>query len=445
MANIQEDVTSQAWNLILKFLGSGAEFTYQMTHEGVTMVAQGGNFCANVLLALINKQKEIDEPTDAASKMLLRVQNGESINTMLVAEEDAVVFKRYLDEHKILYNVVENAGDDALAFMYMSNDAKKINDILLLFHADAGRISEIDTDLFLDNFASEGIGTLSGLDRADLEVFRNYAEKNHLVFSSTKADDSNNYMIIYDPKDADKVKKTMASTIWAFSGERGERYKKQMVVYLKNRQTINRSLTEGEKEFYIVNAKSPEQYVFLTANDLTYYKNSKEILNVSRSSSDFLDRSLRTINGMALPVILSRDEFELFKEDGEKDKEAVDTVVNAKATNIPILLDLLKIQDEQNDKLEKIQNKLALDDEGTAGFWIYDDSIGFETSASYEEVEDLDDQIKADMVAARNNARSYRFYEVENIDSRNIDYLIAEAEKHREETREETHSFEREM
>lgn len=445
MANIQEEITGQVWNLILKFLGTGAEFTYQIAHEGNVLLKHGSDFTKELLVAMINKQKEKGEPTDITAQMLARANKGESINNMLVAEEDVAELSSYFKAKGILFNIVENPNDDTKVFMYMSGDAQKALDVISLWQAEKGLISELNPDLFLENYALDSVGTLSGLDRADLEIFRDYAKKNKLIFTSVPTDVPDKYLIVYDPKDSATVKKTMDSTIWAFSGDEGARYKEQVVVFLKNRQKINRSLSEGEKEFYIVNGKSPEQYVFLTANDLTYFKNSKEILNVSRSSSDFMDRSLRVINGMAHPVILSRDEFELFNEAGELDKEAVKNVVLDKAKDFPDIDVLLQIQDKQNERLERIQSKMSLDDENTAGFWIYDDSIGFEGGASYEDVEDIDEQTKADLAAAYKRAKEYKFYEVKEVDNRSVDYYIAEAEKHRNAPRKEKNDHELEL
>lgn len=433
MASIQEEVTSQVWNLVLKFLGTGTEFVYQIAHEGNVLLTQGGNLSKELMLALINKQKEKGEPTDVTSKMLARTEKGETINTMAVAEEDALELSKFFGKKNILFNVIENPTDDSKLFMYMSDDAQKVQDILSLWQAERGLVSEINTTLFLDNYASDNIGTLSGLDRADLEIFRNFAKKNNLVFASTQTDEKDKYLIVYDPKDAALVKKTMDSVVWAISGTDGARFKQQMVVYLKNRQKINRSLLEGEKEFYIVNGKAPNQYAFLTANDLTYYKNSKEILSVDKSSNDFMDRSLRVINSMARPVILSRDEFELFDEKGDRDIEAVNKVVSDLSAGVPELDILLEEQEKLNAKLERLQSKLALDDEGTAGFWIYDDSIGFEGGAGYEEIEDVDDRVKEDLASAKQNASRFKFYEIKEADNRSIDYLIAEAEKHHKE------------
>lgn len=441
MANIQEDVTKQIWDLFLKFFGTGTEFIYQIAHEGNVALKQGSDFCKEFLVALINKQKQNGEPTDIAAQMLKRVEAGESINTMSVAEEDAVELSKYLNEKGILFNIVDNVQDDTKFFMYMSNDAQKVIDVVTLWQAEKGLVSELNPEVFLDNFAQDGVGTISGFDKADLEVFRNFAKENGLVFSSTPSDEPNKYIVLYDPKNIDTVRKTMDSTVWSLSGSAGLLLREQMERYLQNRQTVNKTLLEAEKEFYIVNGTMPENYVHLTANDFIYYKNSKEVLTVGRNDGDFVERGIRVFNGMTHPVLLTREEYERFIKDGELDKEAIKSFVSAKAKELPDLEALKEAQKEQNNKLERLQSKMALDDENTAGFWIYDDSIDFAAGGEYEGLEDIDEQTKKDIEDAQKQAEKFKFLQVEN---RDIDYLISKAEKHRKQSPKEKEEPERE-
>ena len=323
MANIQEDVSRQIFDLFLKFFGTGSEFVYQITHEGNVALKQGYNFTSELLLALINKNKEAGEPTDSLAQMLKREEKGESVNSMAVAEEHAQELQKRLEDKKILYHVIDSQTDDSKFIMYMSNDAEKVADIVSVFHAEKGLVLEINPDLFLDNYANESIGTISGLDAVDLELFRGYARRNNLIFSSTLTEDEGKYMIIYDPKDTKTVRKTMGMALWAISGEDGALYRKQMVSFINNKRKLSRALLEPEKEYYIVNAQNPEQYVHLTANDLTYFKYSKEVLAVSRKDRDYLERGKRVLDGMDMPILLTREEYERFKENGELDKESI--------------------------------------------------------------------------------------------------------------------------
>lgn len=431
MANIQEDVTSQAWELLLKFLGTGTEFVCQITHEGNVLLRQGSNFTKELLVAMINKQKEMGLPTDATAQMLKREQKGETIQSIPVPEEDAKELSEYLQKKNILFNVIENPADDIKFFNYMSGDSKAVSNVIARWKADRGLVSELEPDVFLDNFTEEGVGTLSGLDRVDLELFRRYAKEAGLVFSSTSTNEEGKYMVVYEPKDRPAAQRVMGTVAWALAGTDGALLREQMVIFMKNRQQLNRAFLEAEKEYYIVSGKNPLHYVHLTANDFTYYKDTKEIKVGQRTSDDFLARGMRVVDGLDQPILLTREEFEVFKEDGTLDKEAIVQTAAEKANLLPTLEALREAQDLRNQKLERIQEKLALDDENTAGFWIYDDSIDFAAGGSYEGVEDLDEQIKADLEAARERAKQYQFHEVHAVDKRSLDYYIAEAEKQR--------------
>ena len=449
MSNIQEDVTKQVWDLFLKFIGTGSEFVYQIAHEGNTTLKQGSNFTRDLLVALINKQKQTGEPIDDTAKMLKRVEKGESINTMSVADEDAVELSKYFQEKGILFKVIDNLNDDTKFFMYMSDDAQKVVNIITLWQAEKGLISEMNPELFLNNCVQEGVGTLSGLDNADLEIFRNFAKEKGLIFASTAAEAPDRYIVIYNPKDTATVKKVMDSALWAFSGTEGNFLREQMTLFLKNKKEVNRSLLEPEKEFYIVDGKSPDNYVYLTANDFTYYKNSKEILNVSRNSVDFIERGLRVFDSMFQPVVLTREEFELFNKEGELDKATIKKVVVEKAKDIPSTDDLKELQKKQNDRLERLQSKMILDDENTAGFWIYDDSIDLAEGGGYENFEDIEENIekidtkdREGILDARSRAKQYKFCQVEN---KSLDYLISVAEKHRNQPSQEPQPKELEL
>lgn len=431
MANIQEDVNRQIWDLFLKFFGTGSEFVYQIAREGNVMLKQGGDFCQEVLVALINKQKENREPTDVLARMLARVQKGESINTMTVADEDAAELEKHLKDKGILYHVIDNLQDDAKFFWYMSDDAPKFIDVVHVFQAEKGLLSELNPQLFLDNFAQDGVGTISGLDRTELEVFRNIASEKGLVFASTPSAESNKYIVVYDPKDSYTAKTTMVSVLWALAGSKGELLRNQMNEHLKNKQTLHKALLEPEKEYYIFNGTSPDQYAHLTANDFTYFKNAKEITNINRKDADYIERGMRVFGGMSHPIVLTREEYEAFFKDDVLDKDGLKQQLTEKAKGLPDL-DLLKeAQREQNERFERLQSQMALDDENSVDFWFNDDSMDSADGGHYEQIEDIDEETKKDIAEVKENAKQHSFAEFENSD---IDHLISVAEKRRKDS-----------
>ena len=89
---------------------------------------------------------------------------------------------------------------------------------------------------------------------------------------------------------------------------------------------------------------------------------------------------------------------------------------------------------------------MILDDENTSGFWIFEDSIDYAEAGGHEALEDMDDEkFKKDVSDARTRAKKYKFYEVDGVDNRSVDYLISQAEKHRVEPNREAKHPEREL
>lgn len=437
MPNIQEEITGQVFELMLRFLGTGSEFTYQISHEGNVLLKEGSRFSQKFLETLINRQKENGEPTGITAQMLLREQQGEKIHTMLVPDEEAAELSQLLEKHNVLFNPIEVPDDDSKVYMYMSGDTEKVADVMMLLQAERGIVSEINPSLFLENYAQEEVGTISGLDRTDLELFRGYAKQNGLVFSSVVLDGPGKYLVLYDPKDREEVQRSMGSTLWALSGKEGRQLRERYALFLKNKQEVKQALNDSTKELYIVDGKSPENYIRLSPKEFAYCKNFKTISSVSRNNPEFLARGLRVLDGLEQPILLTREEFERYKEDGEPDKEAIQKTVAEKTKAMPDQNKLREAQDKQNERLRLIQSKLALDDENTAGFWIYDNSVTFSDGGSYENTEDIDEQTKEDLADARNNSLQYKFHEVHAVDTRSLDYFITEAEKERKETSDE--------
>ena len=82
MPSMQEQIAEQAWELFLRFAGTGAEFIYNITHEGGVMLRHGGDFTKELLLALINKAKENGEGVGPYQMFEARANKGETLHNM---------------------------------------------------------------------------------------------------------------------------------------------------------------------------------------------------------------------------------------------------------------------------------------------------------------------------------------------------------------------------
>lgn len=429
MASIQEQVTSETWELILRFLGTGAELVYNVTHEGGIILRNGGDFAKEMLVTLINENKKKAIDNNVVSKMLARANKGEGLNNMLVAEEEVDSLKKYFEKQPMPFIVLDNNTDDSKIFLYMSGDSQKAINAVTLWQADKGLISEINPNLFIDDYSADEIGTVSGLNDVDLFLFRQYAIENNLVFSSIEIENKEN-LLLYKPSERKNVERVLGATIWATTyGDEGALIRKQISYKLQNRQAINISLLDAQREFYIVNGEVPENYIHVTANDFAYYKNSKEILRIDRSSAGFMDKAWRTIDGLSQPTLLNKEEFELVKEDGNLDREAIAQVVIQKNSSFLNDNKINELMNKQNEERALIEMKMSLDNENQGAFWIFDDSISFGASGSFEAIDDMDDAAKINLQKIKDESKKFFFTEMQN--DKNIDYYIAEAEKRR--------------
>lgn len=446
MASIQEDVTREAWDLFLRFLQTGTTFVCSLSHEGNVFIKQTAgpacSFAGAYLVSCINRLRQQGEPADVVAQMLKREQKGETIRTMMVADEDAFEIMQLFKKHGVLCYDVDNPNDDTKAVLYMSGDREKVENVISIWNAERGHVSEIGLDLFLNYYSKEGVGTFSGLDKADLEMFRRFAKKNHLVFTSYSAEADGKYVVVYNTKDRALARKTMDATVWAFSGELGNDLKDRVFDLIKNRERLIAAFTGKEKEFYIVNSKDPENYIHVTANDVTYFKKGKLVAAIDNPKDNF-ERVLFYIDAMDSPVLVKCEEFEVLDGLGQPDKDAVARTVQEKAKKLPDHRKILEDQEAQNERLERIQSKMALDDENTAGFWIYADDIDFDEGGVYEIREDIDEQTKTDIMDARKRAAKFKIHEVSAVDQQSLDYFIAEAEKHRATSVQEQQQVER--
>lgn len=446
MANIQEDITSNAWDLILRFLGTGSELVYNIAHEGNVFWGNAGDFTKQMLLAIINKDKEkkkaggeeITEGADSVyTEMLKRANKGEILSSVVVPDEDVDSFQAFLNKRNLTFVVVDNPSDDAKFFLYMSGDAPELAKCVTLWQAERGLVTEMDVDLFFENYIEgsevDSFGSVANIGMCEMEMFRQFAKENKLNFASVQVEQDGN-MVIYNPADRYKVQKCLASALLMLEGSDGARIRQQIATRSLNYQKITTSLVDRTKDFYIVNGKDPKNYVHITADELFYYKNSKEVMSFSRENDDFMERSLRTVTGMAQPVLMSKDEFELVNEQGEPDHAAIAAAVQQKVDQLPSEVEYQELQKKQNDRLKLIEEKMALDDENQGQFWLFDSSISFSDGSSFENDNDLDEKTREDMENAKQKAEQYSFHEVSR-DNRSVDSLIAEAERHADEAK----------
>lgn len=430
MPSLTEQVAQETWELMFRMLGIS-------TGVVADTIAAGGevtNLSKRALEELIDKirkqnaaNKEDELLEDGTMALVNLVKKIDKDNAQLmslpIADEDVAIMKEQFKKQDITFAVWDVGFDDMQMFWFANTDQRKAELAVMQAQAERGLISDINPDIFFNNMLSDNVGTLSGLSNVELELFRFHAKRNGLLFTSVAENGLNT--VVYNLETADKAKKTAADVLWDQVGSEGELIRKQIEYKITNRQAVNRAFLDGEREYYIVNASHPANYIHITARDFEYYKQSKKVYDVSRSTPSFMDRAIQAVNGFDNPVLLSKEEFALSNPEqlATLIKKAEQTAINNEV--------LQKAIDKQMAKRVLIEEKMQLDDENQGAFWLFDSSISYSEGSTNETIDNFDDEQRKVVQQLQSSAQRFSFNEIK-VDERNLDTLIAKAEAQRD-------------
>ena len=320
MAVIQEDITKTTWEMILRFLGTGTEFAYNVLHEGNVALANWQDFTKESLFAVLKKLDERGLPKDQITLMLDRAEKGERVHTMAFPDEDAAELATRLTEAGIPCALLDSQGDDVKIVMFMSGDSDRVNDIITMFRAEKGIITELDPVFFLNNYAVDSIGYVDGIGEVELALFRQEAARNGLIFSCLETETENEYLVLHRVDDKAAVTKAMERVVWALSGEDGSELRAMLEKELANQELVRRALYEGKEEFYIVDGRNPQNYIRSSAAAVVYNKGGKVVTRAERGRADFTDRASRAAAGLIQPIVMDAREFIAYRAQAKKDE-----------------------------------------------------------------------------------------------------------------------------
>ena len=182
--------------------------------------------------------------------------------------------------------------------MFMSGDSDRVNDIITMFRAEKGIITELDPVFFLNNYAVDSIGYVDGIGEVELALFRQEAARNGLIFSCLETETENEYLVLHRVDDKAAVTKAMERVVWALSGEDGSELRAMLEKELANQELVRRALYEGKEEFYIVDGRNPQNYIRSSAAAVVYNKGGKVVTRAERGRADFADRASRAAAGL---------------------------------------------------------------------------------------------------------------------------------------------------
>lgn len=430
MAALTDQVAQETWELMFRMLGISAGLVSDTIAAGGETV----ELSKKALEALIDKIRKSraeangpvlnEDGTVALQELIKKIDADKTgLLSLPVADEDVSLIKHHFKKQGLTFATMDVGFDDMQLFLFASSESRKAELAVMQAQAERGLLSDLNPNMFFDNMESKNIGTISGLNNVELELFRYHAKRNGLLFTSVAENGANT--VVYDLDTVGKAKKTMSDVLWDITGEKGELVRTQVEHKISNRQAVNLAFLDGEREYYIVNGNQPENYIHITANDFEYYKKSKKVFDVSRSQVGFMDRAIQAVNGIDNPMLLSKDAFER-----SSDEELQTHISSFMKQSYDADL-LQKAIDEQMDRRINIEEKMSLDDENQGAFWLFDDSISFSEGAGNEAINDLDDAQREMLIKLKESSKHLTINEYQ-ADDKNLDTLIAKAEAQRD-------------
>ena len=273
-----------------------------------------GEAFLQVLIAIHNKNKEKNEYkgiSDVPLKELLKaVRKGDNLMTLSVYDEDAKEFKDILEKTGISkFTMCDLTTDDRKILLFAQSDLEQVKKALSIFYAERGIMSEMEPDAFFTGSKDHNLSMVTGLDDVELEIIRYHSRTE--PFPYTVVDTAEGISLLFREEDRKKIDSMLNKVSFALSGEQGPIVRQQVEIKLKGRQEVNIALEEAERESYIIDKKNPQNYIAVTAEDFTYYKNNKNIESIPRTEKGAPEAVYTRIESLTEPVVISKNEFAL--------------------------------------------------------------------------------------------------------------------------------------
>jgi len=365
-------------------------------------------------------------------------------DTMKIADGDSKEFENLLRKEQIAFTALDNTTDNYTVFVFFRKDAEKVKRAKEGLMAHRGQVTELSPKMFMDALDPDKVTVLENVDSVRAELFRYFAREHGLLFAYLPETDNRSGQVLYQSKDAVKARQTMLSVGWALTSEGGAKVLQQVQHYLRGRNSINRSIEEGNKELYIVSKTNPSHMVRITEKEMTLYKNGQEVHSIDRMKPDFYTHCMEACEAIPNGVVLTADEYkdphvmantlanmptlDLFPPD------TVEVTEEGYVNNLYDGFDPIREQARINRLYDLVSRKMNLDNEGNSGWGAFDSSVSFSEFAGDEayrdtaEWEGREAEFEHFKKAAFYSNDHFHPEEIDMTD-RSIDYVISRAYK----------------
>lgn len=419
--NIQEQTASEMKRATLD-MGKTAAGAARGIVEGTVGTAVAVVKLSLHLISLLrarSRAEEIDGGETTLDKMQRNVEKGDFLTSVTIADEDIEFYKSAMQKEKMPYVVLDINNDDCKNIIYMNSDAEKLKNVISLHQARAGMVNEVAPEVFLRHIEDKNIGVIRNLSDTDFELFRKTAREKDLIFSFYRKNDR--ISVLYNLKDKSSINDVLNTVSWDMTGKYEFLIRNGLFVQRLARQEFTNAV-EGRGEFYAVNAKDSGNYLTVTDEGLSYYKNNNKVFEITRTDKYFEDKAREKFKGLQSPVSLSKTEFETPSEERE-------LIIQNRYNIFPdhIAEAVMKSREHLNNVIAK----MSLDDENENPAQIFDDSVSYSDYAEYEKLSDSDrEELEEHFERFSGYRRSFENKEIP-VKDRKLDNIIREAERNK--------------
>lgn len=425
--DIQERTASEMKRAALEM----GKTTAQATRYIAEATINANKLLINLLRAVAQKGKtDIINGETTLDQLERCIEKGDFLTSVTISDEDVEFYKAEMQKENMAYVVLDMNNDDCKTIIYLNSDAERLKNVISLHHAKAGIMNEIAPEVFLNHIENKNIGVIRSLNDTEFELFREAAQEKNLIYSFYRK--NNRITVLYDLKDKDNVNDALKIVSWNMTHKYSDYIVNRVILKRNARQNLADAI-KGQKVFYAVNAKDVSNYLTITAEGLSYYKNNNKVLKISRSDKYFADKVREKFKGLQNHVVLSDSVFKQTVEKRELHaRDLYDEYPDYVAEAIK----------KSNERLNNVIAKMSLDDENENPAQIFDDGVSYSNYAIYEDLSDTDRKELEEHIEKFIEHRHSIVNKEIPVKDRNLDNIIREAERNKTVSEPKSNQFE---
>lgn len=380
MGDIQEKTLDEVERFLMMFMGSAIGQIHNLS-----------SFSARVISKKMLEKEDMRALLEHGGQATIRefqksLKRGEGFSSLRIEDYKLSDYLRFMNREKVLYMTLDDMESGTHGIVFRNRDIEKMEEIkrsVELYHTGK---AEIDAASFLKIYDRKKVGLVTSITDEQAELFRYFIKDTPVMFSMFRDYDGKN-AVIFDSEDGEKIMDAVRNADWMLRGSFGFKVLQQVQYRIKGREQIINDIADAKKEFYIVSKSNPKNYIHVTEEQITYYKNNQQIQSAMRNEPSFMPAAWNMIESLSSPVRMAENEFsediikrqQFIDESRTLDEFPEDVIVEAEMQKMNRLRNLASI-------------KMGLDNENQGNWALYADSVPYSEYASREDMMDNDSE-----------------------------------------------------